>query len=169
MTDIRNTLVALCVASAALGALAQSADEHKDHHPADAGAPAQAVKPPVQSPAQTAPAPAQNAAGMAHMDQHMKSMQVMHDKMVAAKTPEERQALMAEHMRLMQQGMAMMKDMGGMGGKGPMAGMPSGAGMGGNMADRQQTLEKRMDMMESMMQMMMDRLPAGAQAPAAPK
>jgi hypothetical protein len=162
MTDIRNNLVALCVASAALGALAQSADEHKDHHPADAGAPAQAVKPP----AQTVPAPAQNAAGMAHMDRHMQAMQTMHEKMVAVKTPEERQALMAEHMQLMQQGMAMMK---GMGGKGPMAGMPSGAGMGGNMADRQQTLEKRMDMMESMMQMMMDRLPAGAQAPAAPK
>lgn len=38
---------------------------------------------------------------MAAMDQQMKAMQAMHEKMVAAKTPEARQALMAEHMALM--------------------------------------------------------------------
>ncbi|MCY1552249.1 hypothetical protein D9M68_886320 [compost metagenome] len=94
---------------------------------------------------------------MAAMDQHMKAMQAMHEKMAAAKTPEERQALMAEHMILMKGGMAMMKSMdGGMPG---MGGMQGGKGMGGDMAARQEMMEKRMDMMESMMQMMMDRMP----------
>ena len=84
------------------------------------------------------------------MDGQMKTMQEMHDKMVAAKTPEERNALMADHMKTMQDGMTMMN------------GMSSGgmAGMQGDAATRNQMMEKRMEMMESTMQMMMDRLPA---------
>ncbi len=146
MTSIRNTLMGIGVAIASLGALAQKADEHKDHHPAGANAPVA-----------TAPARAASAPGMAGMDQHMKSMQAMHEKMMSAKTPEDRQALMAEHMKLMQDGMAMMKGMGsqGMGGMGKAG----GSNMGGGMTERQQMMEKRMDMMESMMQMMMDRMP----------
>ena len=114
---------------------------------------------------------------MANMDRHMKSMQAMHEKMVAARTPEQRQALMDEHMKLMREGMSMMQDMrrrmmmgmggkGGMGGMGGMDGMGGmggaggGKGMGMGMEDRQQMMEKRMDMMESMMQMMMDRMPS---------
>lgn len=89
----------------------------------------------------------------------MQKMQAMHEKMMAAKTPEQRQALMSEHMKLMREGMAMMKGMrGGMGmgndGKGT-AGMKNG----GSMEDRHRMMEKRMDMMEGMMQMMMDRMP----------
>jgi hypothetical protein len=37
--------------------------------------------------------------------------------------------------------------------------MQGGPSMAGPAAERQQMLEKRVDMMESMMQMMMDRLP----------
>jgi len=69
----------------------------------------------------------------------------MHEKMVAAKTPEERQALMGEHMKAMQDGMAMMGQMKAPGGKG--AGMPANP----------EAMGKRMDMMEMMMQMMVDR------------
>jgi hypothetical protein len=87
---------------------------------------------------------------MTHMDAHMKAMREMHDKMMRAKTPEERNALMAEHRKLMQEGMAMM------GGMGPM---------GGDMATRQKMMEKRMEMMQSMMPMMMDCM---TQAPAKP-
>ncbi|OGA95512.1 MAG: hypothetical protein A3E79_10845 [Burkholderiales bacterium RIFCSPHIGHO2_12_FULL_61_11] len=90
---------------------------------------------------------------MARMDAQMKTMQGMHEKMMNAKTPEERNKLMAEHMKAMQDGMAMMGGMGGMGG---MKGMQ---GMTGDMGARQQMMEKRMEMMQSMMQMMMDRLP----------
>ena len=72
----------------------------------------------------------------------------MHAKMMAAKTVEERQALMDDHMKAMQDGMAMMGQM-----KGKKGGMsPEG-------------LAKRMDMMEMMMQMMMDR--EAARSPAA--
>lgn len=38
------------------------------------------------------------------MEKHMQSMQAMHEKMAAAKTPAERQALMQEHMKMMQEG-----------------------------------------------------------------
>ena len=85
------------------------------------------------------------------------AMRAMHDKMSRARTPEERNALMAEHQKLMQEGMGMM---GGMG-PGGMGGM-MGPGAGPAPADpaaRQQWMEKRMEMMQSMMQMMMDRLP----------
>lgn len=45
-------------------------------------------------------------------DQQMAQMREMHAKMMAAKTPRERQALMAEHMKAMQGGMSMMCQMG---------------------------------------------------------
>ena len=89
----------------------------------------------------------------AMMDTHMKAMREMHDKMARARTPEERNALMAEHMKLMQDGMAMM------GGMGP-GGMRGMGAMSGDGAGHQQMMEKRMEMMQSMMQMMMDRMPA---------
>jgi len=93
---------------------------------------------------------------MAKMDAQMKTMQGMHEKMMSAKTPEERSKLMAEHMKTMQDGMAMM---GGMSGTG-MGDMKSMPGMAGDMGTRQQMMEKRMEMMQTMMKMMLDRLPA---------
>lgn len=157
MIDIRNTLIGICVATASAGVFAQSADEHEAHHPERAAAPALPA-----AGAKTAPATSMGAGQMAAMDQRMKDMQAMHEKMMSAKTPEERQALMAEHMRMMQDGMAMMKQMGPMSG---MGGMQGGMGYGG-MLERQQMMEKRMDMMQSMMQMMMDRMQS--QVPPAP-
>ena len=93
---------------------------------------------------------------MSKMDAQMKTMQAMHDKMMAAKTLEERSKLMAEHMKSMQDGMAMMEGMSG----GGMKGMQGMGGMGGDMAARHQTMENRMEMMQTMMKMMMDRMPA---------
>ena len=87
----------------------------------------------------------------AMMDAQMKTMQGMHDKMMAAKTPEERSKLMAEHMQTMQDSMKMMGDMKGMQGM---------QGMTGRMGARHQLMEKRMDMMQTMMQMMMDHMHA---------
>ena len=146
--NLRNLLIGFGVAAFSLGALAQAADEHKDHHPAEGQSAIVAT--------QKASAGSKEAGRIAAMDQHIKAMQAMHEKMVSAKTPEERQALMADHMKLMRDGMGMMKDMHGMS---KMGGMQGGKGMSGNMAERQQMMEKRMEMMESMMQMMMDRMP----------
>jgi len=105
------------------------------------------------------------------MDPRMKTMQEMHQKMMDAKTPADRQALMADHMKAMQGGMAMMKGMPGAGGMGamgtmgspggaaPMTGMGDGKGMPADMAKRQQMMSDHMDMMQMMMAMMADRMP----------
>ena len=84
------------------------------------------------------------------MRDQMQAMQQMHEKMMAAKSPEERRALMAQNQQLMQNGMSMMKEMG----PGAMQGKPNDLGA------RQRMMEQRMDMMQSMMQMMMDRMPS---------
>ena len=133
---------------------------------ASVGAPSlSGAQTPQKPPAAAAPGMKGNADHMAAMDGQMKTMQVMHEKMVNAKTPEERNALMPEHMKTMQGGMATMGMMGGtgMGAMGGMAGMGSmqgGKAMPGDMNQRQQMMEKRMEMMQSMMQMMLDRMPA---------
>jgi len=115
------------------------------------------------SPGMAAMAP---PASMAAMEPRMKAMQEMHQKMMGAKTPAERQALMADHMKAMQGGMAMMKEMHGgmqgmqgMGATGGMAGMGDGKGMPADMAKRHQMMTDHMAMMQMMMDMMADRMP----------
>lgn len=146
--------LALTLAACAQNPLAPGRRDHSAHHP----------------PAAT-PTPSVPAERMARWDAHMKAMRDMHEKMSRASTPQERQALMGEHMKLMQEGMALMegmRGMGGMQGMGPMGAMGAMGQMGAagapmDMATRQQMMEKRMEMMQSMMQMMMDRM---APAPA---
>ncbi len=134
-------LLTLAMALVATSAWAATDDKHAVHHPA-AGASAPAAK------AMSGKA----NPGMARMGAQMKVMRDMHEKMMAATTPEERNALMAEHMKAMQDGMAMMNGM-------AAPGMTSGRG---DMGTSHQSMEERMEMMQTMMQMMMDRLPAGA-------
>lgn len=114
-------------------------EDHAAHHP----------------PGAAAAAPAAPTSGQ--MDSMMKSMQEMHDRMMAAKTPDERSRLMREHMKLMQDGMAMM---------GQMRGSKGGMGMEGSMPMSPEMMGKRMDMMEMIMKMMVDR---GAIEPPAAK
>jgi uncharacterized protein YecA (UPF0149 family) len=151
---IRTFAIAAAAATFSLAGLAQVRAGHAGHHP-----------PAAASAADSMPMPGQ-ADAMAHMDEHMKAMQEMHEKMAQAQTPEERSALIAEQMKAMQDGIAMMdKDallaMGANGmpvkGKGGVRGKPP------NMSMRQAMLEKRMDMMQSMMQMMMDHMQQPAQ------
>ena len=106
-------------------------------------------------------ADASAAAPMAPMEPRMKAMQEIHQKMMNAKTPEERNALMADHMKAMQAGMSMMKGMGAMEGKGSesMGAMADAKGMPGDMAKHHRMMEERMTMMQMMMEMMMDRMP----------
>lgn len=83
---------------------------------------------------------------VARMDAQMKIMRDMHGKMVNAKTPQERRALNIEHTKITQDGMKMIDGM-------------SGTDMGG--LDAQHTMmAKRIEMMQAMMEMMMDRMPA---------
>ncbi len=110
MSKLHTAVLSMLLAGTALGAAAQTAAEHAQHHPG-----ASATAPATPAAAQTAmPSNAMGPgqmANMAGMDEHMKAMCAMHDRMAAAKTPEERQALMAEHMKLMQEGMGMMQQM----------------------------------------------------------
>ena len=133
--------LALGIAAAAIPTQAAD-DSHAAHHPAG-GAFAPASKGMA----------GMGSHDMARMDAQMKAMGDMHDRMMAAKTPEERSALMTEHMNTMREGMTMMNGMS------PKAGMGS---MKGDMATQHGMMEKRMEMMQSMMQMMMDRMPAAA-------
>ena len=84
-----------------------------------------------------------------HHPENTLSSTVTVNKTTTGKMNPDKMAAMDQHMKLMQGGMSMMKQM-------------SGQSMNANMADRQQMMEKRMDMMQSMMQMMMDCMPPSA-------
>ena len=89
-------------------------------------------------------APANSMAtpeGMAAMEGQMNTMRGMETKMMNAKTPEERQALMGDHMKVMQ------------GGMGDSKGMPT------DMAQRQPMMTQHMAMMQMMVDMMSQRMP----------
>lgn len=156
MSHLRQTVLTIAFATAAVGAWAhtdpQVDAQHKQHQ-----ALVLATEQSNATPAASTADPA-SAGKMAAMDSKMKSMDEMHQEMMAAKTPEEKKALMAEHMKTMQEGMKKMsmKDDAG------MADMQAKKPMPGNMGEHHQMMEKRMAMMESMMQMMMDRMPAPA-------
>lgn len=156
-------LTATCV-------LAQTNEQDHDAHHPEGAAPAAAP---------SAPAPRTQGLAPEKVDQQMQMMQDMHKRMQAARTPAERQALMADHMKVMQSGMEMMSRMGqgpggmGMGGMGagptsatagnppdPMGPGSAGGAMNGMMA-MHGAMERRMAMMEQMMQMLVDRAAAG--------
>lgn len=113
-------------------------EDHSAHHPS-AGAPAASTTVPV-----TSAAPVTETS-----NQQLKTMQEMHKKMQVAKDPAGRNKLMSEHMKLMQSGMTMM---------GQMRGDPSVCTPNMNeMMKMHMQMALRMDLMEQMMQMMVDR------------
>ena len=152
---VAGLLTTLFVAGCAIAQSPKPVDEHAGHHPGEAQSGGITT--------QSAPAAAAASAPDA-FDRQMKAMQEMHKKMQAAKTPAERSALMDEHMKLMQSGMAMMGtgNSGGMGmgmmqqGAQAKPAAPAASGTSGMMGMHAQ-MERRMAMMEQMMQMMVDR------------
>src|SRR5690625_3877877 len=149
MSKFRLVVSSIILSSASALAVAHTADAHNPHHPNMNAARAQAY--------------GASAWRQSTLATHTQPLTAVHEKLQKAR-PQERQAMMSEHHELMQEGMKMM----GM----ASAGM-QGMGMMGNM--HSQTTEdqsdapsaahhtmmlKRMDMMQSMMQMMMDRMPA---------
>lgn len=142
MKLVPSVSLALALVTLGLPIWAAQDDQHKLHHPAgSASAPA------------PKPMPGKPSMQIALMDTQLKAMGAIHDRMMAAKTPEERNALMPEHMQAMQDGVTMMNGMAARGMN----------GMKGDMAAHHQMMDKRMEMMQATMQMMMDRLP---QSPA---
>ena len=134
--------LALLVAALAGPSYAATGDEHDKHKQADAAA---AASPKADA--------GKHASHMGMMDSQTGAMKAMHEKMMAAKTPDERSALMGEHMKTMGAGMAMMKDM--------PKGRPDRKSSKG-MAEHHAMMEKRMAMMAAAMEMMSDRLPQPA-------
>ena len=90
---MKAILFAATTALVLSGCAAMRAEDHAAHHPPPSAA----------------------GSGADRAAEQMKEMQEMHRKMRAAKTPEERQALMADHMKAMKDGMSMMCQMGGEG------------------------------------------------------
>ena len=143
--------VALAVASTSSLATNHEPD-HSAHHP--------------QAPAAVAPAPDMDAKVQPQaMQKQMQAMKAMHEKMMNAKTPEERSALMAEHMQTMRDGMGMMQKMGQSSGMGGMGAPKGGKAMACDIHESHRMMGMRMEMMESMMQMMMDRMQSHAPVP----
>ncbi len=157
---ITGLMTALVVSGCAVTQPPKAEEDYSAHHPAGS-APATATIQAAPMPT-SMPNPSPDA-----LNRQLQAMEAMHQKMQAAQTPTERAALMSEHMKLMQSGMAMM---GQMRGTAPAAagGMPGMGGMGDMMGMHMQ-MERRMTMMEQMMQMMVDRLPADAKRPKVPK
>ena len=127
-----------------------------------------ALSAPIVS-AQEKPAPAKPAMNM-DMDKHMsqmlekmKAMQAQMGRIHKTTDPKERQKLMQEHMQAMQENMKTMHGMGGpmMMGSGQRGGMMMGGKKGGmtegDMMKRHEMMEKRIDMMQMMMEQMMQR------------
>ena len=116
-------LIALALASLAVALTVRAAEAPAHDHD--------------HTPTATQPAPAETPP----MDAMLK-MRAMHEKWMTAKTPAERQTLIAEHMQVMQEGMKAMQRM-------------------SQGTDHQATsgimMQQRMDMMTMMMQMMVDR------------
>ena len=157
MKNVRLSLIAVaCIATSPFG-LAVAADEHAGHHPDAASAPAASAS--ISKSKTTKAKAAPRAVTVSPMDQQMQAMQAMHDKMMNAKSMDERRGMLDEQMKSMEAGRVMMDQM-GMGGQPatPAASSASAsASMGmssGGMPAQHASMMKRMETM----QMKTDRL-----------
>jgi hypothetical protein len=106
-------------------------------------------------------AAAQSKGVVAQMDEQMKKMQALHERMIGAMTPDERQTAIEEARKEMQAAMAMMQPaVRGAGGDADAVSAEvmdaAGKGRRGQSHAQAQMMGKRMDMMQMMMQLMID-------------
>jgi hypothetical protein len=140
------------------------------HHPEKSGAAAAGN----QSAAAQAP---EKATPADEAGKQLTKAQALMQRIEQTRDPAERQRLMQEHLQAMREGMGMMRGMGAMGGMGGMGGMgagmmmgqgPAGSGkgmsgdkaggmMGCDMMAGHAMMEKRIDMMQQMMEQMLRR------------
>ncbi len=135
--------------------MASAASAVEEHHP-------------DQKPAATAPAAPRDAEkAVQQMGENVNKLRAQMDKILKTKEPAERQKLVQEHMQTLRASMTTAAAaMGGMPGPGgmmgggmmmdcPMMGQMMGGGMmGEQMMQRMQQMEKRMDMMQMMLEQM---------------
>jgi len=144
MKNFNPLLMVSAIALTSTALMAQVQDQNKDR-------PGTTAQPATRS--ENYPPNQMSQDMIKKMDAQMKAMQEIHQKMINAKTPEERNAIMADNRRAMESGMSMMREAGSMG-------MPTRDGMPmmGDIPINNQMMQIRMEMMTNMMQMMMDRL-----------
>ena len=102
-------------------------------------------------PSATAATPSSHSDMMKKMDSQIQAMKDMHQKMSTASTDTERQALMKDHMKLMREGMQMMRGH-------DQDATYCMAGGRASSKKHHQMMEKHKAMMQSMMQMMNDHM-----------
>lgn len=162
MVHIRRLPVLLAAATFAWAPVAFSAApstdaEHEQHHPKEeAKKPAKKPAPAVAPAA--APSVAPQAKGNPDLDAQVAHLRAIRERLSRANTPEERQALMAERSKVMQDAMAIMhKDMMGMTGPGGMtSSQRKGQAAPAQMQMCQDMMGQHMAFMQEMMQGMMD-------------
>jgi cytochrome c-type biogenesis protein CcmH/NrfG len=150
MSRFHRTILILAIACASVGSWAQTGTDQTRHHP-------QTMSPAEASARHSARAG--HVGQMAAMDTRMKAMHDIHAQFLSAKTPDERNALMAQHMQAMRDGMETLDMMGPDG----MSSMKREKHFPRSPEERTRMMEKRMEMMELMMQMAMDRMPTSVQ------
>ncbi|WP_434032993.1 hypothetical protein [Cupriavidus sp. a3] len=164
MAHIRRLPVLLAAATFAWAPVAFSASpstdaEHEQHHPTE-----EAKKPAKKPAPAVAPVVAPQAKGNPDLDAQVAHLRAIRERLSRANTPEERQALMTERNKVIQDAMAIMhKDMTGMGmgmGMAGPGGMTSPQGKGqaapAQMQMCQDMMGQHMAFMQEMMQGMMD-------------
>ncbi len=151
---MKMTVLGIALASVLLVPAAYGVDEH---HPEKAAPGAKAPK--------ASASPQADDKSVAQMQEHMKKMQDLMARLQKTTDPAERRKLMDEHTKEMQEGMQMMRGMGGgMMGQAPKDGAAK-PGMGRGAPMSPETMERRMDMMQMMMEQMMQRQKALEGAP----
>ena len=149
---MKRISIVACMAAILAIPVSYAADEH---HPDKASPSSEASR------AQKSQASNKSTA---QMQEHMKRMQDIIAKLQKTTDPAERQKLVSEHTKEMQEGMQLMRSMGG----GMMQGMMGGGmmgdapkdgagkpGMGRRAPIPPEMMERRMDMMQMMMEQMM--------------
>ncbi len=141
MLLFRQPVLTPALATASIGSWAPTDIDHEKHHP------------------KTTTSEKVSGNQMAAMNRKLKTMHQVHAKMLSAKTAEEKNVLMAKHMNAMRQGMESLNMMGA----DVMGAMKGEKHFPRCARELEQMMEKRMEMMELMLQMAMDRMPAPAQ------
>lgn len=105
--------------------------------------------------------------GNADMDAQIAHLRAIRERLSRANTPEERQALMAERAKVMQDAMATMHKTGGMGGQSGMhASTGTSKATAAQMSMCHDMMGQHMALMQEMMQSMMDTQAMGGMGPA---
>ncbi len=151
---MKMTVLGIALAGMLLVPTAYGVDEH---HPEKAAPAAKAPK--------TQAGPQADDKAIAQMQGQMKKMQDIMARMQQTTDPADRQKLMTEHMQAMEEGMKTMRGM-----SGTMRGMMgrkegAGTGMGGAGPMSPEMMERRVNMMQMMMEQMMQHQNASESPP----